>query len=439
VAATGDDTIACPECAEAIPHHPGYTPWCGTCGWNLAPQQATAPRTRSEALLAGIGRRAGTRMLRDLSAREDLAPRVTADGLTALCLALLVHLLSLACLVGGIALIVLTWLNPFMIVLGVALVGTAWVARPRVPRPPKDGLERQEHPTLYAVADEVAAALGTPSPTIRLSPAFNASYAQVGWRRRPVLTLGMPLWAILEPQERVELVAHELAHGANGDPTRGLVVGSAVNSLLEMSSLLRPHRVHGGSAYMSEGSGLASLAAIPANIVLGSLSRLLRAAATGLAHLVLHEHQRAEFLADVLAAEVGGREAALGTMEKVHLQERYDGLAKRCATAPRESCAAQASVYDLLRAQVEVMPAREWERLRRVAELEESRLGATHPPTAHRLQLLRSRPDAPPRVCSMPSARPRSTTSSRRTSAPSSGSRSTRTETGSTHAEISES
>ena len=399
VAVASDETTACPECAEAVPHHPGFTPWCDACGWNLTPQQAASPRSRSEALYAGVGRRLGTQLLRDLTARDELAPRVTADSIAALCLALLVHLLTLACLVGGLALIVLTWLNPFLIVVGVALVGTSWVARPRLPRAPKDGLERERHPTLYALADEVAAALGTPAPaTIRLNSAFNASYVEVGWRRRPVMTLGMPLWAILEPQERVELVAHELAHGANGDPTRGLVVRSAVNSLLEMSALLSPQRIHSSGVVRSEGAGIAALAAIPANLVLGTVSRLFRAAAIGLAHLLMRDHQRAEFLADALAADVAGRDAALRGMEKVHLQERYDGLAKRCATVPRQAREGQASLYDLLRSQVRALPERERERLRRVADLEESRLDATHPPTAHRLRLLRSRVDAPPRV-----------------------------------------
>ncbi|GAA5003812.1 hypothetical protein [Actinopolymorpha pittospori] len=40
---------------------------------------------------------------------------------------------------------------------------------------------------------------------IVLDGAFNASARRVGLRRRPVLTLGVPLWNILDPQERVDL------------------------------------------------------------------------------------------------------------------------------------------------------------------------------------------------------------------------------------------
>ena len=45
-----------------------------------------------------------------------------------------------------------------------------------------------------------------------------------------MLFIGLPLFAILDDAERVSVLGHELAHGVNGDPTRGFVVGTAMIS-----------------------------------------------------------------------------------------------------------------------------------------------------------------------------------------------------------------
>ena len=51
------------------------------------------------------------------------------------------------------------------------------------------------------------------------------------------MRLGLPLVSVLEPQERVALIAHEIAHDVNGDPARGTQV--AVRSGLSYCSSTR--------------------------------------------------------------------------------------------------------------------------------------------------------------------------------------------------------
>ena len=53
-------------------------------------------------------------------------------------------------------------------------------------------------------------------------------------------------------------------------------------------------------------------------------------------------------------------------------------------------------MFEVLRSKVENIPPRERERLARVARLAASRLDATHPPTAYRIQLLQARPAGQP-------------------------------------------
>jgi hypothetical protein len=58
---------------------------------------------------------------------------------------------------------------------------------------------------------------------------------------------------------------------------------------------------------------------------------------------------------------------------------------------------------DELRRNVARVPARELERIRRVMQLEDSKLYVTHPPTAYRIRLLKNRPLSKPRIILSPS------------------------------------
>jgi len=154
-----------------------------------------------------------------------------------------------------------------------------WNLNPLKPKAPRGRLE------------EVYVALGQKHSRALLEEEFNASFGRVGWKQREVLTLGLPLWAILEDAERVALIAHELAHGVNGDPVRGFYVGSAVAALARWHVLLHPDRI------WDEEKGVAGLPAIPFNLAMAMLANLARLAASVLAHLLWrdsHEFEAAD-------------------------------------------------------------------------------------------------------------------------------------------------
>jgi Zn-dependent protease with chaperone function len=250
-------------------------------------------------------------------------------------------------------------------------------------------LERSEAPALYALVDEVAAALATPSvDIIAVSDDYNASWAIVGLRRRRVVTFGLPLVSALRPAELVALIAHELAHGRNGDVRRGLFVGSAVNGLGELYGLLAP------SAYVRF-ADLEFLARI-SNGVLWLVSRPVRWLLVLELHLLLRDSQRAEYLADALGADVAGTDAAVALQEKLLLAPTVDSVVKRRMHGSN----ADGDLFDEIGAAVDGIPERERERRRRVARLEDARLDATHPPTGLRIRLLEERPRRESRVAS---------------------------------------
>lgn len=356
--------------------------WCHACGWNLEAPAAPERQGRFGRVSSTVARRASERLVLELSAADVLRSRLTPAKALAYALAFLVHAATLGLAVAGVLLILL----PFPHILGIAggtvLLGLAFVMRPRLGRPPTDGLvSPSEAPQLHELVRRVAAALSVQPPdVIAVEYDYNASWAVLGVRRTRVLSVGLPLLAALRPQERVALIGHELAHARNGDATSGLVVGSAVQALAELYNAVAPgDDVEGGELAYAE------LLVTP---VMWLLSRPILGALLLELHLLHRDSHRAEYLADALAATVAGTPAMVAAHEKLLLASTFGAVVQRLAhegTGSRD-------LFSEIAATFSAVPARELERRRRAARLEGARLDVTHPPTGMRLALLESRP-----------------------------------------------
>jgi Zn-dependent protease with chaperone function len=378
---------SCPQCEAPVPVLPGYPDWCDRCGWNLkAPPRLEPPAGR----FTRLARRSGERLARGLLAARELEPRWTLARIAAYAIAVAVHLVTLALIAAGLAAIVIDFPNVLGILIGVTLLGVGLLMRPRLDKLDPHASHAADAPALRALAADVAAVLDRrPPDEIRIDADWNASWRVVGLQRRRVLSLGLPLLAALEPQQRVALIAHEIGHDRNGDPRRGLIVGSAVLGLDRLSDLLRPEPGY-DSDYLAEAelgpigwvsSGLMWLISRPVEAVLWLEARLL-----------LRDMQRAEYLADALAARVAGTQATVALLERILLWSAFELVVQQ---AMHDGAS---DVLNRLGLSLELVPDRERDRRRRVARLEEARLEDTHPPTGRRIELLEDRAAEPPRV-----------------------------------------
>jgi Zn-dependent protease with chaperone function len=371
-----------------MPVDPRYIAWCEHCGWNLKPYQPAQPRAMLSTLYANLGDRLGRSMFEQLVGAPSLAPALTLPIVLAVVLAAMIHASTLVSLLFGLWLIAAHWFNLFAILGGMLLIWLAWVLRPRLPRFPEHPLPPTEYPGLYGLTDLVVQALEAPPiAAIVITPDFNAAYSFAGWRRRPVLRLGLPLLTVLDDRETVALIGHEVAHAVNGDATSGFFVGSAINTLAIWYTLLYPDRLMLHTQYRR------SIITVFTNLILVCLAGLIGFIASGLTHLLWRDAQRAEYLADHLAAEVAGTEATLSMLDKLHLGPMASGAAQRLAVST-----AAGDLFAELRDLAGAMPEHERRRLRAMARLEASRLDASHPPTSFRVALLEQRPIAMPAV-----------------------------------------
>jgi Zn-dependent protease with chaperone function len=251
---------------------------------------------------------------------------------------------------------------------------------PRSDRLPDDVVElgREEAPHTWRLVDEVSQRLGLRPPTVLgVDPHLNAWVSRTGWRHRATLVLGAPLWTLLDTQEKVALLGHELGHVRHGDTVGSVPVAAAFSVLSRVRGLL-----HAEDIWWDGGSlGLFT----PAINVLKWLLRLPVNGALILLWLCTARYsQRREYRADVAAARLSGPEAAGRLMMRLLGME---GTCVRVASAVRRGEGPWRALEEAAH-----VPERELERLVRVGAREGHQVDSMHPPTHLRLDLVRSVP-----------------------------------------------
>jgi len=385
----GTVTATCPECGATIPVDPHYVRWCDACDWNVDPAASTGSLTK-EARRKQRARerdvRRAARLHEEMLRRGVEERGVDAGRALSYLLAVAVILVPVALFGFGVFIATASGFGPGGDVLGAALVAVAVVARPRFGQRNKRAtpVRRDDAPAFFALVDRIAAALSARPPAhVVVDGQFNAGTRFVDLRRRVELIVGMPLWAMLDDEQRIAVLGHEIAHQVNGDTQHGLLVGAAMNTLVELRMLFLPsRRLH-----------RRSLGAAASELLRGALAMVVGGAYRGMALLLAGRHQRAEYRADAVAVRVAGRDqviAMLGTLE----------LSTSCAYAI-ERARARGSDEDaatIVRRHVAAMPEREKERLRRVAARRGSSVDDSHPPTPLRIDWIAQLPAADPQV-----------------------------------------
>ena len=381
----------CPQCHSVIPAIAGQRIWCDKCGWNLEVPASPLPRGLLEKLYDSLSKKSSQHLFEQMIRGGSLKASLTPAKLVAFLLAGLVHSVTLAFIILGIWLCLFAFptVRAFGVLLGLACLVAVWLLLiPSSSKVKAFPLPRERYPALYRIADQIAQALGSPPvDTIMYDVHFNASFGQFGWKRKRRLILGLPLFATLQGQEIVALLGHELAHGVNGDPNRGFFLGTALYSLASWYELIAPQR-----RWDAE-TGSATLAFSFFNLIALPLVGLIWLAGYALSHLLWYDSQRAEYLADLLGAQVSGTNAQLATLDKSHLRETFETILK-FAYIDRKG----QNFFQDLRQRINRVSPREIARIRWIEKLTLARIDVTHPPTAHRVEFLRAHPVSEARV-----------------------------------------
>ncbi|MFF9286177.1 M48 family metalloprotease [Streptomyces griseosporeus] len=388
-------TQACPECGARIEGDRRFTVWCAACDWNVDPAKPEPERGRVDRARRALARAYGEKLLGEVAQGAALPARRDTSAVLAHALALAVHAVTLVLLLAGVWCLVRGW-GGIGMVAGAILLAMAVALRPRFARLPDDRpvLRRADAPELFALVDDVARSVGTRTvDAIVVDDEVNASVSTYGLRARRRLTIGLPLWEILTPRERVALLGHELGHYGNGDTRHGVVVGTALQSLGQWHYYFAPVPNPSGVQILVN-----LLYVLPRLFVHGVLMLLDQ--------LTLRAAQRAEYLADREAARAGSTDAAVGLMDRLLIADSAVTALRREANqaALRGHRAAQRAesraeeLWDRLAAHMASVPGHEYERLRRVGARRGHSVDSTHPPTHLRRACLLTGPNLPAAV-----------------------------------------
>jgi Zn-dependent protease with chaperone function len=298
-------------------------------------------------------------------------------------LACCVHVFCLALVVLGIWLIVAIP-NVVSITLAIVALLVGFELRPRLGsfRKLKNVKRREDAPVLFAVLDQVAAEVGTrPVHGVVADANWNASYRAVGWRRRRVVILGLPLWDALPADQKVAILGHEFAHAVNGDARHGLIVGTSIATLARLRSMLRPapRRRRRTWIYFAE-----EAARLVQAVLCSAVAGLLMAQQL----ISLRAGQRAEYLADVIAARVASPASMAGALDTlVTGRSTHTWIVGR-----RRFSGPDTSFWDQLRSALSAVPESEKERRRRERARERLQVTDSHPPMHLRIKMVQALP-----------------------------------------------
>jgi Zn-dependent protease with chaperone function len=318
-------------------------------------------------------------------------------ALVALSAVLVVLVAGLAVLGGW--LVLRDFPSYFSIVAGIPLLLVAWALRPRLwsAGDAWHELRRDDAPTFFALLDRIAEAAGTRLPDrVALDADFNAAAGAHGWLRRRTLKIGLPLFGVLTPQQRVAVLGHEFGHFVNGDPARGLLTQPALRTPLILADLVRPAESFVGGTLWAQ---LAERAMWPFQML---LQRLFLLIGTGVVAVAARDHQRAEYCADALAVRLAGTVATEALMidfagaeqlvAAIAAAERGTQANPETARRNHPGAAGWRSAADAWRARLDVSDVLE----KSVAE--DTSLWHDHPPSGLRARIVRSWPHTDPSV-----------------------------------------
>lgn len=298
---------------------------------------------------------------------------------------LAVLLTAIALFVAGMAVVFwpdLVW--PVRLMIAVPLIGLAWIGRPRWATLPDDSRGFADYPALHRLMLKIAERLQVEPPSrVKVGPEFSAGIGRHGWRGTTVFDLGLPLAAVLEPQELVALIGHELGHLSAGDPQRHWFIGSTVTALANWYDALHPKAL-----WASRPGFIEQIYAFLANIVLVAVASLIWPALWVLSLLLWRESQRAEYRADQIAAELAGRAALASLLRKLGRADQILEVVRSRALASRQRAGARDLITRIrdLDWRVPVGPPSEAE-AGYTAE-SDVQADASHPPLTYRLDVL---------------------------------------------------
>jgi hypothetical protein len=388
----------CPRCGAQVPEGPRWATWCDLCDWNVAAGQGDPARLR---FLDRAQRRvvdlAAGRLSRSIESDAGrLGRRPSRAFEIGLSLVALVGYAGIA-VAGALAALgrlpVGFWRWPLVVLCALTL----WALRPRGARlgPEAHEVSPDECPALLEAVGLVATAVQAAKPdrvAVTLEPRVETRL--LGLAGRPVLVVGLPLWAASGWESRSAMITHEIAHHDARQGLVGKLVASARQLVWDAVRVMWP--VPGDEVSLRPSNG--PLAGV-ANAVQRGFALPLVGFALLLDLVGAPVRMGVEYRADVAATRAVGTGAAVAALASLVAVDSLLAPARSAVRLGEDPWSALAALPP--------RPAREVERLTRASRALGHHADGEHPPTWMRVRVMRAIPEAKTQVSIPPQLRER--------------------------------
>ncbi len=341
--------------------------WCAECGWNVEGLRSIDEPDVLTRSFRRMQRRRGRDVVEAFIAgrRPPLLGRVVA-------MIVAVVVLVMPFLVGYAGARLIFSGKGSLIILGLPMmIGAVWA----LPWPERHGaevrLKRKRAPATFEAVALLADAMHHRRPRrIYVTTEVNASVSHRGLLGTS-LTIGLPLWWLLDERQRVAVLAHEIGHIGNGDPMRTALLG------LSLRSLRRWYRAAGGQHRGRSRPRMGLYVFAPFAIATRFLAVVI---AQGLVFASFTSSQYGELRADRSAAEQAGSASMVAALQRLPIAHQLNQEVRAAPVAGGPAA---------IRRWLSRVPASEWDRnaawSRR--DLDGGR-ATSHPPNGVRIDVL---------------------------------------------------
>lgn len=361
----------CPNCQNSLEVNEGYITWCDKCYWNINPDIDYLSKKRIfDFAYENISKVSVNNLYNEVLQAKNIKQRISAYSILAYVISAFIYAISIFFMFFSLRVLFFSGGAPHTYLLSIIFLIFGIEIFPRVTKVRETKLDPQEYPGLFKLVDTISNRIkGQRINNICVSYDYNAYFTTSGLKRENVIILGIPYFSILDINEKISVIAHELTHCSNKDTSRHSFVFTAVTSLSKWYSFL---------LYFGEIKILLPIS--------WPLSLIVKMFIYILGIMVWRDRQRAEYYADYTAAKIAGVEATISSSEKFYYHPSFFNILKRTAERTNAN-----DLFDNFRKHIKNVPEREIKRVKTLEQLETCDLQSSHPPTLYRNQYISSK------------------------------------------------
>ncbi|MCO4780694.1 MAG: M48 family metalloprotease [Candidatus Cloacimonetes bacterium] len=373
-------TIDCPDCNRPLITNEGFTSWC-ECGWNIKKIRPNFELSLEDELIYHSFKNQSETLMNEILSSQSIHKKIQSKHFLLYSFSFLVMALNISLITFSFYLLVFHYTNVLAILLSIVLLFICWQGRIRFQQIDSPFLPRDEFSNTIQLINDIAKQLNVAKPDYYLYDLdFNAAVMRCGtFNSKRAIIVGLPLFYVLNPQEKVALISHELAHFSNNDPKRSIIIGSVYHSLITWLDILQPECL-----WPSHQPAIEAFFEFLGNICLYLISRIPSSLLVIFHLLNQQDSQRSEYYADLLGATISGKEAFNTMLQNFE----YDHIVELCTQRITVQKDLSINFLNLLTTMISEVPAREKKRLITVSERFGLAIDESHPPTFFRQKVV---------------------------------------------------